>query len=66
MTKPRPCKACTTGTMAGPIPGTLANGERCDTCKHYASDEEAREAIANVERSARIRKRLSTVWPNLK
>ena len=35
------CEACTTGTMAGPIPGTLSNGERCDTCDIYDSDHAA-------------------------
>ena len=39
------CLACTTGTMAGAIPGTLANVERCDDCETYASDEEARQAL---------------------
>jgi ribosomal protein L37E len=39
------CKACTTGDMAGPIAGTLSNGERCDTCDVFATDEEARKAV---------------------
>ncbi len=39
------CSACTIGTMAGPIPGVLSNGERCDACERYASDEEVREAL---------------------
>jgi hypothetical protein len=34
------CPACSTGTMAGPIPGMLANGERCDTCEKFASDDD--------------------------
>lgn len=41
----KPCLACSTGAMAGPIPGALSNGERCDTCKVYPSDKAAREAI---------------------
>ena len=48
-TKTTECIECTTGAMAGPIPGTLANGERCDTCEVYASDREAWLAIANAE-----------------
>jgi hypothetical protein len=36
------CEACSTGTMAGPIPGTLSNGERCDACERYENDEAAR------------------------
>ena len=37
--------SCTTGTMAGPIPGTLANGERCDDCERFQNDDDAQAAI---------------------
>jgi hypothetical protein len=40
------CQACTTGDMKGVIEGVLSNGERCDTCEKFASDEEAGKAIA--------------------
>jgi len=40
------CPECSTGTMAGKIEGVLSNGERCDTCEKFSSDQEARKAIA--------------------
>lgn len=40
------CAACTTGDMAGPILGVLSNGERCDTCGVYPTDEAAASALA--------------------
>jgi len=39
------CSACTSGTLAGKIPGVLGNGERCDVCLRYASDHAAAKAI---------------------
>ena len=40
------CEACSTGTMAGPIPGVLSNGERCDSCEVFKSDHDAQKAAA--------------------
>jgi len=42
------CPACSSGAMAGPVPGTLANGERCDVCELYESDDAARAVIAKA------------------
>lgn len=39
------CPVCTKGAMAGAIPGTLSNGDRCDTCERYASAEAAEQAL---------------------
>lgn len=48
------CEACMTGTMGGPIPGTLANGERCDTCERYGTDAAAKvAAIQEIQRRGR-------------
>ncbi len=44
-TQHTPCEACTSGTMAGLIPGTLANGERCDMCQIYECDDDAKRAV---------------------
>lgn len=42
------CTACQSGFPTdGPIPGTLANGERCDACERFPSDEAARLAVAH-------------------
>jgi hypothetical protein len=32
--------------MAGPIPGVLSNGERCDSCEIFESDKSAQRAVA--------------------
>lgn len=42
------CLACTTGTLAGPIPGVLSNGEKCDTCDIYPTDAAASAAVAKA------------------
>ena len=44
-----PCEACSTGTLAGPIPGALSNGERCDTCQLYPDDAAAQATIRQHE-----------------
>ena len=38
-----PCPEC---IQDGPLKGMLPNGERCDTCELYASDEEALQSLA--------------------
>jgi hypothetical protein len=53
------CEACSTGTMAGPIPGVLSNGERCDSCELFESDERANLV-------ARLTAQLRTVYETLR
>jgi len=45
-TRTTKCEACSTGTMAGRIPGILSNRERCDSCEIFESDKSAQRAVA--------------------
>jgi len=59
------CEACSTGTMRGPIPGILSNGERCDTCERYASDRDAKQAMNLVESLAAMMVRVHQMMQKL-
>lgn len=62
-----PCDSCQSGHATdGPIPGTLANGERCDACERFPSDPATKHAALRqhlTEEIEEIRKAIESENP---